>query len=646
MVVAAIAVAAVAFFGIGHFERIADRNATVLELLADIRADTNLRNAREWQAIAEKRVGRANVELDEVTASLGERITRLARFGHQQDAAGIMGAYESYLSAVDLEFRYLASGHLAQAQRVNGEQVDPRLKRLGSLVAAATATARRNKASAARDETLGKWFIGVVALTIISGLLGAFVRLRQRAAVSVAQQESLEQQVTATQRLVAEREFDANHDSLTGLPNRRHFLNRLADEVARLGSGGAELAVMLIDLNGFKDVNDTLGHHAGDDVLTQVGVRLEAAVRGEDLLARLGGDEFALLVPAAQDLGVDGIHGLAARIHAALDVSFLVDGLPVALGASVGIAIGPHHGGEAEALLQHADVAMYLAKSAGIGTVVYTPGSDPHSRDQLRLASELRQAFANGEIVLHYQPKMNLGTGEVIGVEALARWQHPRRGMLSPAEFLPVVARTGTMRQLTSYVLERALAQAGRWKRDGLSLRVAVNLSVADLLDEGLPDEIAEMLARHDVDGKALQLEVTENVFMTAPERVAEVIAHLGRHGVTLSLDDFGAGYSSLAHLRRLDVDELKIDRSFVTNIATNAFDTAVVRSTVGLGHSLSLRVVAEGVETEATFDELRDYGCDEAQGFYIHPPAPADELTTWLHHRLETGCLGVSTRA
>jgi EAL domain-containing protein (putative c-di-GMP-specific phosphodiesterase class I) len=201
------------------------------------------------------------------------------------------------------------------------------------------------------------------------------------------------------------------------------------------------------------------------------------------------------------------------------------------------------------------------------------------------------------------------------------------------------------MRQLTSYVLECAIAQAGRWKRDGLPLRVAVNLSVADLLDEGLPDEISGLLTRHGLSGKALQLEVTENVFMTAPERVAEVIARLGRHGVTLSLDDFGAGYSSLAHLRRLDVDELKIDRSFVTNTGTNAFDTAVVRSTVGLGHSLRLRVVAEGVESEATFDELREYGCDEAQGYFIHPPVPADELTTWLRDHVGGGYAHVPAR-
>jgi EAL domain-containing protein (putative c-di-GMP-specific phosphodiesterase class I) len=278
---------------------------------------------------------------------------------------------------------------------------------------------------------------------------------------------------------------------------------------------------------------------------------------------------------------------------------------------------------------------MYQAKEGGLASVLYASDADPNSRERLQLAGELRAAFPAGEIVLHYQPKVSLATGQVTGVEALVRWQHPRRGLLSPREILPVADRSGLMRRLTRHVLEQALAQAGAWSGEGIDLRVAVNLSVSDLLDESLPDLIVTLLKRYGVDGTRLQLEVTENIMLTAPEHVAEIVVRLAYHGVTLSLDDFGVGYSSLAHLRGLMVDELKIDRLFVTNIATNAFDDAVVRSTVDLAHSLGLRVVAEGVETAETLDELRAKGCDEAQGDYIRRPGPADQLTPWLRRRL-----------
>ena len=429
--------------------------------------------------------------------------------------------------------------------------------------------------------------------------------------------------ITVTDRL-RESERQARTDDLTGLSNRRHLLDRLEAAIA----AGDQLALLLVDLDGFKELNDTLGHHAGDEVLRQVGPRLAGAVREHDTLARLGGDEFALVLAPADEAAASAA-GL--RLRGALERSFGVEGIAVHIDASVGIALFPEHSGSGLGLLQRADIAMYEAKRVRSGHEVYLPARDRHSRDRLALVGELHAAIASGELVLHYQPKAQLASGAVHGVEALLRWEHPRRGLLTPTHFLPLAEQSGLTRDLTAFVVDRALADVRGARRDGPPLSVAVNLGPADLLDLGLPSEVARVLERRDFPPERVTLEVSEDIVMADPERTLDVLARLRQTGVSLALDDFGAGHSSLAHLRQLHLDELKIDRSFVLDVAASPRDAAIVRTTVELGHRLGLRVVAEGVTTREAWGLLADWRCDDAQGFYLARPMPLHELRGWL---------------
>jgi diguanylate cyclase len=411
-------------------------------------------------------------------------------------------------------------------------------------------------------------------------------------------------------------------DELTGLPNRRLFAERLHAALADEDEGS--LAVAMVDLDRFKELNDTLGHHAGDLLLGQLGGRLAGAVGEAGVVARLGGDEFALLLPGA---GLARAAEVARRIGVALQDPFEIDGLEVVMDASIGAALCPEHGREAEALLQRADVAMYQAKAARTGFSVYEPARDRHSRERLELIAELRRALERDELVLHYQPKVALADGRVAGVEALVRWQHPVHGLRGPGAFLPHAEHTALMRPLTLHVLDTALAQLAAWRVDGLDLDVAVNLAVQNLLDLRTPGQVAELLSRHGLPASALTLEVTESLMLHDPQRAGEVLHDLRELGVGLALDDFGTGYSSLEHLKRLPVDELKIDKSFVMSMDRNPADRAIVASTTALGRSLGLRVVAEGVESGASAAVLAAIRCDLAQGFHYSPPVPADRL-------------------
>ena len=431
---------------------------------------------------------------------------------------------------------------------------------------------------------------------------------------------------TVTAR-IREADRRARCDELTGLGNRRHLLERLEDTIARNG----ELALLLIDLDGFKELNDTLGHHAGDEVLRQIGPRLAEAVREHDTLARLGGDEFALVL-APGDEEAASTAGL--RLRTALERSFDVEGISVHINASVGIALYPEHGRTAMGLLQRADVAMYEAKRKRTGHEVYLPSRDIHSRERLALVGQLRDAIDAGELVLHYQPKASVATGAVESLEALVRWQHPERGMLAPSEFLPIAEQSGLTRALTAFVFRTAIEQMREWRRDGLDLSVAVNLGPADLLDLGLPAEIAVMLERGGCPPERVQLEVSEDVIMADPARTIDVLTRLRGLGVSIALDDFGAGHSSLSHLNALELDELKIDRSFVLRMETSPKDGAIVQSAIDLGRRLSLRVVAEGVATPDSWTLLAEWGCDEAQGFLVARPMPGDAVRPWLEGR------------
>jgi diguanylate cyclase (GGDEF)-like protein/PAS domain S-box-containing protein len=418
-------------------------------------------------------------------------------------------------------------------------------------------------------------------------------------------------------------------DQLTGLPNRALLHDRTQQAIRLAGRQGLTAALLLLDLDRFKEVNDTLGHHHGDLLLQQVAERLQGSLRDSDTAARLGGDEFAVLLP--QITSVQAATAVADKLRAAIEAPFAVDGLTLDIDASIGVAAYPDHATDAIQLLQRADVAMYAAKATHAGYTVYDPTLDQHNPRRLGLLGQLRRALAAGELVVHYQPLADARSARILGVEALVRWQHPEHGLLGPGEFIPLAETTGLIRPLTSYVLQVALRQCRTWLDAGRDLSVAVNLSTRCLLDLTLPDQITQLLENTAVAPERLVLEITESAIMTDPTRALEILNRLHTLGVRLAIDDFGTGYSSMAYLKSLPVDELKVDRSFVKHLRDNQNDAVIVRSTVDLGHNLGLRVVAEGVEDQATWQELATLGCDTVQGYYLAKPMPAAELATWL---------------
>jgi len=432
-------------------------------------------------------------------------------------------------------------------------------------------------------------------------------------------------------RQASESRRQALHDELTGLRNRRALYERLERLPPDSAARGESIALLLADLDGFKEVNDTLGHQAGDAVLAQLGPRLRIALPDVELLARIGGDEFAILVHAP---GPSRAAAIAERFRDALAEPFSVDGIDLAVQASIGIAHFPDDGDDANALLQRADVAMYDAKASQAGWLTYDAGRHDRSSVRLELAGELRRAISDGELVVHYQPNADLQSGSVTGVEALVRWQHPEHGLIPPGDFVPMAEQTGLIRPLTLFVLDRAVRQVREWEELGLELRVSVNLAMENVLDARLPDDVAALLAKTGLPAERLVLEITENVVMADPGRAIDVLGRLHRLGVGLSLDDFGTGQSSLAYLRQLELDELKIDRSFVTHM--DAQSKAIVRSTIQLAHAVGLRVVAEGVEDADTFFDLKEMGADAAQGFYLSRPVPPVDILALLMHALQ----------
>ncbi|MFI0736668.1 putative bifunctional diguanylate cyclase/phosphodiesterase [Streptomyces sp. NPDC021100] len=420
-------------------------------------------------------------------------------------------------------------------------------------------------------------------------------------------------------------------DPLTGLPNRQWLLERTWAALDEAEQAGERTALVLIDLDRFRSVNDTLGHLAGDRLLLQIAARLRDALPRDAEAARLGGDEFAVLLPAVDSL--TSAQRVARGLVAALGSPLDLDGLTLVLEASAGVAVHPDHALDAEGLLRRADVAMYQAKRDRSGVEVYEARRDGNTPDRLGLLGDLRRALDAGEVELHYQPKVGFD-GHVEGLEALVRWVHPERGRVSPDEFIAIAESSGLMPRLTEYVLETALGQVARWRAMGLEVPVAVNVSPRDVHTPGFAGSVAARLARHGVPPGALQLEITEHVLLEDPQRAADALAGLTGHGVKMSLDDFGTGYSSLVHLRRLPVSELKIDRSFVARLAIDNEDAEIVRCTLDLAHSLGLLVVAEGVEDDETWERLRDLGCDAVQGWLVAAAMPPEETTAWLRLR------------
>ena len=416
---------------------------------------------------------------------------------------------------------------------------------------------------------------------------------------------------------VSARAYEARHDALTGLPNRRE----LQTSIEGLRGNGA---VVLLDLDDFKDINDALGHEAGDHVLREIGGRLQ---RISTRVARLGGDEFAAVLPHVRDPETARRRALEV-VEAVRREPVVVEGVTLYVSGSAGVALFPQHGTTSDALLAHADAAMYAAKANRSGVQVYQPEDEEARRRRLVLAAEVATALQSGQIRAWYQPQVSAAEGRIVGVEALVRWVHPSYGVISPADVLPVVERTGLLRRLTDRLVEDALAQLVRWEGEGLRLAVAVNISTHDLSDDRLPVVIRGLLAASGVEPERLTLEITESGIMKDPERCLDVLERLAATGVRLSVDDFGTGYSSLAYLERLPVHEVKIDRSFVRRLGYETHDPTVIRATVDLGHALGLSVVAEGVESEAAGERVARLGVDVVQGYHYGAPAVADEVT------------------
>jgi diguanylate cyclase (GGDEF)-like protein len=426
----------------------------------------------------------------------------------------------------------------------------------------------------------------------------------------------------------------AYEDTLTTLPNRAMFLDRLKQAVLTARRTSDPVSVMMIDLDRFKVINDSLGHAAGDQVLREVADRLRELLRDSDTVARLGGDEFAVLLPTGT---ADGVAIVAQRILRTLEVPIMLEGQPVDIGASIGVACFPEHDDEGDSLLRHADVAMYVAKRANSGYAIYDPRYEEGRQTQLSLLSELRRAVENDELSLFYQPKIDLKTGAIRRVEALVRWMHPTRGFVPPIEFIPFAEQTGYIKRVTRWVVENAVQQAGIWHRERLDIAISVNISTRDLMSNELVDLVAALLQKHAVPAEQLCLEITESGFMEDPARALETLGRLHALGLRLSVDDFGTGYSSLAYLKKLPVQELKIDRSFVMHMVEDEDDATIVRSTIELGHNMGLEVVAEGVEDHAGLDFLKRLGCDQVQGYYISKPLPTTQFVEWLKARRAT---------
>jgi diguanylate cyclase (GGDEF)-like protein len=424
----------------------------------------------------------------------------------------------------------------------------------------------------------------------------------------------------------------ALHDALTGLANRTLFHDRIGHAVNPRRRTDSRCAVVVVDLDGFKEINDSLGHAAGDELLVELSRRLESTLRTSDTVARLGGDEFGILLSEIRSRA-DVLHAVE-RTKAAIEEPVALQGLSLSLEASIGIASYPDDGGDVETLLRAADAAMYHAKDEKLGSAFYDASRMRHGTPRVTLMGELRRALEQCELVLYYQPKAILADGEVHAVEALLRWQHPERGLVPPDEFIPIAQQTGLIKPLTLYVMDAALSQCRAWLEDGLRLAIAVNLSARNLVDGGFPYQVAGLLERWRIEPSLVEFEITESAMLSDPGRTRLILEQLSDMGIRLSIDDFGTGYSSLAYLKRLPVNEIKVDRSFVMNMHEDEDNATIVRSTIDLGRNLGLDVVAEGVENQQVWDRLRALGCTAAQGYYLSRPVPAPELEAWLEHR------------
>jgi diguanylate cyclase len=549
--------------------------------------------------------------------------------GDAQDRAvadRTVAAFWPYRQAIERLFTAVDAGDAALVGRIDEEETDPRFELMEQAVGQAAASHHQRQLLALADLQARQNFnaravpvafvVGLVLVLLFSSVLR----------MTRAQLEHQRKQAV----------HEAKHDGLTGLPNRSLLAERFEQALNRAATastdGGSATGLLLIDLDRFKEVNDTLGHAVGDQLLAQVGPRLASVLRDADTVARLGGDEFAVLLPRVRSL--EAALAVARQLRTALAASFVVEGVELDIDASIGVVVSGCHGDDAATLLQRADVAMYVAKQQGCGVTAYDPQSDEHSPERLSLLGHLRRGLERGELFLNFQPKLQVSSQALVGVEALVRWRHPERGVVPPNDFIPLAEHTGLIGPLTLYVLKAALAQIKLWRKAGHDIPVAINVSARNLLDEGFGERVAELLALYQVPARFLQIEVTESAVMLDPERASRILRQLHELGVRIAIDDFGAGYTSLAQLKHLPISELKIDKSFILTMHSSTADAHIVRSMINLGHSLRMKVVAEGVETADALSTLNDYNCDVAQGYHLCRPLSAEAFMQWHSQR------------
>jgi diguanylate cyclase (GGDEF)-like protein len=466
---------------------------------------------------------------------------------------------------------------------------------------------------------IGMFALGLLVVTLITAVYDAHLQSRSRV------------QALRLEQANAELQHQATHDALTGLPNRALFLDRLERQIAHSERDGGLFAVLAVDLDRFKVVNDTLGHPAGDELLVEISRRLSKTVRAVDTVARTGGDEFLLLISGihqAADVSVT-----ASKLIAELDKGVSISGTEVHTSASIGISVYPADGADSESLVAHADDAMYLAKQRGRnGFQFFSPGMSVFSRDRMELESDLRRALSLKQFEVHYQPKIDVATGRMNSVEALLRWRHPTRGLVGPLEFIPLAEESGLMFSIGEWVLREACRQSRQWQKDALPfLRIAVNISPIHFRQPKFLEIIRSALLDHDLEPRFLEIELTESTVMDHAESSVHILEELSRMGVVVSIDDFGTGYSSMSYLRRFPIDKLKIDRSFINDLTTHADAASIVQAIISLAHSLNLKVVAEGVETAAQLQQLRELGCDQFQGFYRSAAVLPEEIEKFV---------------
>lgn len=476
----------------------------------------------------------------------------------------------------------------------------------------------------AQSQNLALWILDFMPFVFAYwGQYSSSVMAYEASALLMDQTEELRNRASQLER---QANYAATHDPVTELPNRALFYDRLERAMAAANADQARLAVLLLQVENHKEIRDTLGLNSADAILKQVATRLESVIRTQDSAARLDGPSFAVLLSNAADLSDP--ESLARRLQKAMEPPFMVDRLKLSAHTSVGVVLFPDHGEDADTLVQRAGVAVYVAAKAHNGYALYSPALDEHSPRRLTLMGELRQALERDQLELHYQPKVDVAGGQVIGAEALVRWRHPRHGFIQPDEFIGLAERTRMIKPLTLWVMKRAFEDCVRWRGQGLAFRISVNLSAQDLHDPELPDLIAGVVAATGIQPEWVIFEITESGIMQDPDRVLNVVERVHGLGFTLSIDDFGTGYSSLAYLHRFPISGLKIDRSFVTRVAENE---VIVRTIVSLAHNLGMEVIAEGVETQGQADRLLELGCEYAQGFFFSRPVEAEAATALL---------------